>query len=122
MAHLVKIVLGILSVVPFLFFVLVFTWLMPVVFAPLPEEVRQSLFSRRFDPLVPLAVAALVLFVLLTVAYAVLVYRRPALPLAEKIAVPMAIIVTNGLVLPLVFWVYVWRGRGSDKDTSVPAT
>lgn len=110
-----KVVLGLVSSIPFVFFILFFFWLIPAFFVHQPEGQEESLFSQRFDALVPLAIATSVVLIALTAVYAIILARRPAVSLGEKIAIPIAVIFTNGLILPFVFWVYVWRGRGSGQ-------
>ena len=47
---------------------------------------------------------------LLLLLYAVLLYRRADLDPGEKVGIPVAILFTNGIVLPFVWWLYIWRG------------
>ena len=112
MAGLAKLILGVLSLVPFVFFALFFGWLVPAFFAPTPEG-EETLFGQRFDQLVPLAMMTSALLVVVAIVYAVMLARRPSISLPEKVGVPVAIVFTNGIILPLVFWMYVWRRRGA---------
>jgi hypothetical protein len=103
-----KLLLGILSFEPLVFFGLFFFWLLPS-FMVQPDDGQESLFSDRFDVLIPLAIASSVLILALLLVYAVLLARRPDVHIAEKVGVPLGIFFTNGIVLPLVWWLYVWR-------------
>ena len=103
-----KILLGVVSLVPIVFFAFFFFWLIPAFFAPRAEG-SPSLYSQRFDSLVPAAIATSVMVMLLLLLYALLLYRRADLDFGEKVGVPFAIFFTNGLVLPVVWWLYIWR-------------
>jgi hypothetical protein len=102
-----KILLGILSFVPVVFFAAFFFWLIPSFFRR--SAAGPSLFSTRLELLLPAAIATSVILLMLLVIYAVVLWRRPGLAVAEKVGVPVAILFSNGIILPLVWWLYVWR-------------
>lgn len=107
-----KIVLGVLSLEPLIFFAAFFLWLLPSFVAPRAAPNEPSLFQQRFGTLIPLAIASSVLIVLLLLVYVVLLARRGDLQVAEKIGVPLGILFSNGIILPLVWWLYIWRESG----------
>ncbi len=104
-----KLVLGALSLVPAAFFALFFAWLLPSFFRRSPHQ-EPSLFAMRFDLIAPIAIGTSALLIILMLFYTVLLARRPDVQVAEKVGVPLGIFFTNGIVLPLVWWLYVWRG------------
>ena len=103
-----KILLGVASLVPLVFFASFFFWLVPAFFARRVEG-EPTLFSQRFDTLQPLAIGVSGMLLFLLVVYATLLYRRPDVSSDEKIGVLVTIFVTNGIVLPFAWWLYVWR-------------
>lgn len=108
MKALSKLVLGIFSLVPVVFFVAFFGLLLPSFFRAHASGQR-SIFATRFDALVPFAVSTSILLLVLLLVYTVLLVRRSDLHIAEKIGVPLGILFTNGIVLPAIWWLYVWR-------------
>lgn len=103
-----KVLLGVVSLAPVLFFALFFFWLIPAFFAPVMEG-APSLFSQRFESLRPLALDVSAVLILLLLLYVTLLARRPDVHLGEKIGIPLVILFTNGIVLPVVWWLYIWR-------------
>ena len=108
--------LGAVSLVPLVFFGFFFFWLVPAFFAPRVEG-APSLFSQRFDQLLPVAMVTSGTLMLLLVVYATLLYRRSDVQIGEKIGVPLGILITNGIILPFVWWLYIWRESNIDRLT-----
>lgn len=103
-----KALLGVISFEPIIFFTLFFVWLLPS-FRMRTKNGVPSLFEERFELLLPLAIGSSILLIVLLLTYVVLLARRPDLSVAEKVGVPLGIFFTNGIILPLVWWLYVWR-------------
>ncbi len=103
-----KALLGVISFEPIVFFALFFLWLLPSFWVRTANKVP-SLFEQRFDDLLPLAIVSSFVVILLLLTYAVLLARRPDVAIAEKVGVLLGIVFSNGIILPLVWWVYVWR-------------
>lgn len=82
--------------------------LIPSFFAP-RENGAVSEFARRFDMLMPAAIATSLLLVILVAVYTWILARRPDLQTGEKIGIPAVLLVTNGILLPVVWWFYIWR-------------
>jgi hypothetical protein len=108
-----KVLLGLVSLLPLAFFAIYFAWLIPSFFYS-SSTGGETEFSRRFDVLLPAAIAASVALIVLLLIYAVLLARRPDLQIGEKIGVPILILFSNGILLPLVWWLYIWRGSNLD--------
>jgi glucose-6-phosphate-specific signal transduction histidine kinase len=109
-----KLLIGALSFIPLLFFAVFFFWLIPAFFAPRVEG-APSLFSQRFDSLLPVAISTSAILIALLVLYAALLYHRPGVHVGEKIAIPLGILLTNGIILPFVWWLYIWRESNMQK-------
>jgi hypothetical protein len=103
-----KLLLGILSLSPILFFCVFFLWLLPSFFRTAPGAPS---FRDRFELIVPFAIATAASVVLQTILYGVVLARRTNLAVIEKVGIPAVILVTNGIVLPFVWWLYIWKGR-----------
>jgi hypothetical protein len=103
-----KVLLGLVSLLPIAFFVIYFGWLIPAFFFRSGAG-EESEFSRRFDVLVPLAMATGGILIVLLLVYTLLVARRADLQIGEKVGVPVIILFSNGMLLPLIWWLYVWR-------------
>jgi hypothetical protein len=108
MTRTLDLLLGVLSVEPLAFFAVFFFWLLPS-FGRSTESASVSIFRERFHMLVPFAIVSAVLLLILMLVYIIVLARRPDLSVGEKIGVPIGIFVTNGIVLPLIWWFYVWR-------------
>jgi uncharacterized membrane protein YcaP (DUF421 family) len=96
------ILLGVLSLEPLGFFAMVAMWL-------LPSVASGSLFRERFHRLVPFALATAILVVSQLVIYALILARRTSVSIVEKVCVPACIFISNGIVLPFVWWLYEWK-------------
>jgi protein-S-isoprenylcysteine O-methyltransferase Ste14 len=103
-----KVLLGVFSCLPIAFFVVFFFWLIPAFFDDRVDG-QISEFERRFNMLLPVAMATSVVLILLLIVYGLLLARRTDLQIGEKIGVPVVILFTNGILLPLVWWFYIWR-------------
>ena len=104
-----KLLLGLLSVVPLVFFGFFFFWLLPSFFSPSALPNGRSEYTTRFDMVIPFAIGTSVLLIVLLIVYSILLARRPDVQIGEKIGVPLGIFISNGILLPLVWWLYVWR-------------
>ncbi|HET7434439.1 MAG TPA: hypothetical protein VFN10_06960 [Thermoanaerobaculia bacterium] len=115
MKRLLKIALGMLSLEPLVFFAVFFFWLIPSFWGLTPTAAMT--YRERFDALVPFAVASTVVLLVLALTYTALIATRSDVTVVEKVGVPITIIISNGILLPLVWWLYIWR-NGSLRSTS----
>jgi len=115
-----KVILGILSIEPIIFFALFFGWLLPSFMAP-RHGTEPSLFHERLEALMPLAKTSLLFIIVLIVVYAIALSRRADLQVGEKVGVPVVILFSNGLALPFVWWLYVWRESNLGNISRRPA-
>jgi len=106
MKTILKLLLGVISIEPIAFFLLFFVWLLPAFGR---HANGHSLFRERFHTIVPFAIASSVMIIALLLIYTIVLARRPDLTTVEKIGVPLAIVMTNGILLPLIWWLYIWR-------------
>lgn len=103
-----KLVLGVFSFIPIVFFGLFFASILASVIRQTPD-IGESLFGISFERIIPLAMVTAIVLLLLMLFYTVILARRPDLEVVEKVGVPLGIFFTNGIVLPLVWWLYIWR-------------
>lgn len=78
-----KVMLGLLSLSPIIFIGVVLFWRLPS-FSMGSDPVHLIMFRSRFSRLVPFAIAASVVVLVLVFVYAVILARRPDLPVIEK--------------------------------------
>lgn len=104
-----KLLLGLVSLLPLIFLVTLAFWIVPS-FLLSPER-GVSQFGFTSDAVAPYAIGAVALLLVLIAIYTLLLLRREDVHPVEKAFVPVAILFTNGFVLPVVWWLYVWKGR-----------
>lgn len=114
-----KVLLGVLSFEPIVFLAVFIFWLVPSFMGTASSGKGQSSFEQRFELLLPLAIASSILVLVLLVVYTVLLARRPDLQVVEKIGIPLGLIATNGIFLPLVWWLYIWRESNLSRASRI---
>lgn len=104
-----RIAVGLVSIEPLVFSIGVVGWLV--------ASFGRAPFASTFPVVKWAAGISAVVLIALTLFYGVLLTRRTRVSLAEKIGVPLAILFSNGIILPLVWWVYVWRPSDQVQPT-----
>jgi hypothetical protein len=116
-----RVLLGVLSVAPVVYFFTFLTIMFSAFLRNLDvENVDPTRFRQIFASIFVLHVVVMALGFALTIYYLVLVFRSKTMEQWQKMLWGLLLFFGNIFVLPIFFFVYIWRRAGSANEVTRP--